>query len=48
MSVKVIVISHEGVERAELHPSYAQLSRRVFAKAANFRSHHGDPKHVEV
>lgn len=42
------MVSHEGIESSELHPSRAKLFRRVAGKAADVGSGHGDAVQVEV
>ena len=44
----VVVVSGEGVEGAERHPSCAEFGAAVLHKAANIRSNERNAVHVEI
>jgi hypothetical protein len=46
--VNLVVVSHEGIERTELHPSGAQFNISIASETANISTNHGDTKELEV
>ena len=46
-AVAIVVISHEWIERAQLHPTNAQLFVGVALKAANVRADHRYAEHIK-
>jgi len=47
-SIDLVVVSHEGIESTELHPSGAQFDGSVTSETANISTGHGDTKELEV
>ena len=44
----IIMVAHEWIEGAELHPASAQLLGGIEEKSAHVGSYEGNPKHLEV
>jgi len=46
--IDLVVVSHEGIESTELHPSGAQFDISITSETANISTNHGDTKDLEV
>ena len=48
VTIVIVVIAHEWIKGAELHPTNTQLLGRIAAKSANIRANLTHAEHVEI